>query len=1207
LACSCAFFIGIPASHADPSWGDIFKLKQPNGNIVEVRIWGDEFYRVVESLDGYTLVRDPDTDIICYARLSADGNTLMSTGVDVHSASGESAGVQPHLRINTEASRTIIREKREEAMKGERRTLQAAGVDMAAMAAMGPPDNGNVKGICLIVDFSDEVATIPAGNIDDYCNQIGYSGYGNNGSIRDYFYDVSDGNLTYTNYVTPTYYRAQNPKSYYDDCAAPYGQRTRELIIEALQDLEDNGFDFSQYDSNGDGLIDAINCFYAGVTGCGWANGLWPHSWTVSFNADGVSAFKYQITGIGSTLRLSTFCHENGHMICYWPDLYDYDVGADDSNGVGKYCLMCSYTSSTNPQEPSAYCKSLSGWTNTIVLTSPQAGVTVPSDTNTIYKYEHPTLSNEYYLIENRQKAGRDLYLPDDGLAIWHIDEFGSNNNQEMTPSLHYEASVEQADGNFDLEYDVNNGDDTDLYSFPGYTEITPLTIPNTHWWDGSNSSLKITEISTSSTLMTFNFNTVCPAQPSALDFGGVPVGCFNDASFTIRNDSVTTLTGDVTESCDHYSILSGGGPFSLATGESLIVTIRFEPTVLGIHDCTIGIGGAGYCDVFCTGEGLDPTDVCDVQPASLDFGIVTMGDSLDLDFTVYNLGCDTLTGNVNEPCPHYEIVSGGGNFSIASGDSQVVTIRFKPTLPSGTWYCTIQTGTDCSNVPCVGISIEPPPACLIEPDTLDFGDVETGGFKMMTFDITNTGYGTLTGALSEACSYFSIVSGGEYNLTHDQTQTVTVIFVASSAGSHDCTIETGNEACTDVYCFGSGSAGPACSIYPDTLDFGTVLIGNNNDLNFSISNTGGDTLSGTVSETCDHYEIISGGGAYALAADESLTVTVRFEPTASGNHTCSIGTGSGLCGDVFCTGDGMDPALCVIDPDTLDYGTVTQGDSLDMAFIISNGGGDVLTGDVSEICDHFSIVSGAGGYALAPDETLTVTVRYKPGSIGLHECTIETGSALCTDVYCSGTGESPPLCVVEPDTLDYGIVIVTDSLDMNFDIINAGGGVLNGTVNDTCSYFDVVAGGGSYGLAAGETLHVTVRFKPEADGSFECWVATGVDCGDIYCMGDGDDVSGLGIVSGKRFYLYQNYPNPFNPTTSITFTVASRSHTTLSIYNIEGRLVKTLWNAEMDGGAKTIVWNGMDARGNLVSSGVYFYRLKSGSNVMTKKMILLK
>ena len=79
-------FLNTATTNADPVWGEFFELDQPDGSRVEVLIWGDEFYRVVESLDGYTLVRDPATGVICYARLSADGNDLVSTGVRVGSA-----------------------------------------------------------------------------------------------------------------------------------------------------------------------------------------------------------------------------------------------------------------------------------------------------------------------------------------------------------------------------------------------------------------------------------------------------------------------------------------------------------------------------------------------------------------------------------------------------------------------------------------------------------------------------------------------------------------------------------------------------------------------------------------------------------------------------------------------------------------------------------------------------------------------------------------------------------------------------------------------------------------------------------------------------------------------------------------------------------------------------------------------------------------
>jgi hypothetical protein len=92
-----------------------------------------------------------------------------------------------------------------------------------------------------------------------------------------------------------------------------------------------------------------------------------------------------------------------------------------------------------------------------------------------------------------------------------------------------------------------------------------------------------------------------------------------------------------------------------------------------------------------------------------------------------------------------------------------------------------------------------------------------------------------------------------------------------------------------------------------------------------------------------------------------------------------------------------------------------------------------------------------------------------------------------------------------------------------------------------------------------------------------------------------------------KEFGLAQNYPNPFNPTTEILFTLPVNSHVNLDIYNIMGQKVRTLVNSDMDAGYKSVTWNGTDANGSSVASGTYFYVLKAGDKVFTKKMTMLK
>jgi hypothetical protein len=87
-----------------------------------------------------------------------------------------------------------------------------------------------------------------------------------------------------------------------------------------------------------------------------------------------------------------------------------------------------------------------------------------------------------------------------------------------------------------------------------------------------------------------------------------------------------------------------------------------------------------------------------------------------------------------------------------------------------------------------------------------------------------------------------------------------------------------------------------------------------------------------------------------------------------------------------------------------------------------------------------------------------------------------------------------------------------------------------------------------------------------------------------------------------KVYSLGQNYPNPFNPQTTIKYTLPKASHVTIRIYDVTGRLVKTLVDQDIPGGVHYEVFDG---RG--LASGVYFYRMQSEHFVQTRKLVLLK
>jgi hypothetical protein len=92
-----------------------------------------------------------------------------------------------------------------------------------------------------------------------------------------------------------------------------------------------------------------------------------------------------------------------------------------------------------------------------------------------------------------------------------------------------------------------------------------------------------------------------------------------------------------------------------------------------------------------------------------------------------------------------------------------------------------------------------------------------------------------------------------------------------------------------------------------------------------------------------------------------------------------------------------------------------------------------------------------------------------------------------------------------------------------------------------------------------------------------------------------------------EAFELFDNYPNPFNSHTVIEFTIAAAGQASLTIYDIQGRVVRNLLNSYYETGHYQAVWDGYSESGQAVSSGVYFYTLKSNNYLSTKKMSYLK
>jgi len=96
-------------------------------------------------------------------------------------------------------------------------------------------------------------------------------------------------------------------------------------------------------------------------------------------------------------------------------------------------------------------------------------------------------------------------------------------------------------------------------------------------------------------------------------------------------------------------------------------------------------------------------------------------------------------------------------------------------------------------------------------------------------------------------------------------------------------------------------------------------------------------------------------------------------------------------------------------------------------------------------------------------------------------------------------------------------------------------------------------------------------------------------------------------MVDIIEYALHGNCPNPFNPSTQITFSLKTRQDVVLDVFDVTGRLVKRLLSGAIESGDHAVVWDGRNATGERVVSGVYLCRLRAGDYTGVRRLVLLK
>ena len=348
---------------------------------------------------------------------------------------------------------------------------------------------------------------------DKFCNGtmdgVRYTGAGSYGAVRDYFIDQSYGMFT-PEFVVIGPVTLNNGYAYYGGNNAGGNDMNRAgFVRDALVAAHEIYSDWSEFDNDGDGVLDFVFYIYAGEgeNGSDDPNTIWPHESTsqktigdMKVGAYGCCNELYQGVADG----IGIMCHELSHALGL-PDIYDLD---GQEYGMDYWDLMdsgCYCKDGYHPCGYSAYEKEFMGWRPlTTLIRDREVSLTLTpvSEGGVGYRIPNPENSYEYYILENRQNTGWDTYIARGteerkrhGLLVTHVDYSASKwaSNRLNTDANHQHYTIIPADGTKDSYSLVNNvaqyeqwavSADGDL--FPGIGNVTCLSARKQPVWTAS-------------------------------------------------------------------------------------------------------------------------------------------------------------------------------------------------------------------------------------------------------------------------------------------------------------------------------------------------------------------------------------------------------------------------------------------------------------------------------------------------------------------------------------------------------------------------------------------------------------------------------------------------------------------------------------------------------------------------------------------------
>ena len=428
------------------------------------------------------------------------------------------------MTANAEMRRAQVGEKRAKRLNSVRKAADLSSFGGQQRVQIGDEHvtyEGKKKGIIILVQFPNQ--KFEKGHDNAYYNMVANEkglthedGYV--GSVSDYFLSQSNGKFELDFDIAGPYTLSHTSSYYGKNDGANIDVKVGYMIQEGCDAAVADGFNFNDYDWDGDGYADQVFVLYAGLgeASGGDAKTVWPHEYQIrytcvgkvlNYTAEGkgkvdtyacanemervINEYTGQYTSDQKLAGIGTICHEFSHCLGF-ADMYD--TTANGSNyGMGFFDVMASGSYNGGgfiPCNYNAYERIYAGWTEPIVLKDPASVEKMMSTEDygrpfIIYNDKHP---EEFFTLENREKKGWDAALYGSGMMITHVDYDQSVwgvNQVNASASDHQRCTIFHADND-------DNGQDLGSIQNDLYPYMVSGTVMNDELTDDSRPAAKL-------------------------------------------------------------------------------------------------------------------------------------------------------------------------------------------------------------------------------------------------------------------------------------------------------------------------------------------------------------------------------------------------------------------------------------------------------------------------------------------------------------------------------------------------------------------------------------------------------------------------------------------------------------------------------------------------------------------------------------------